>query len=97
MVTKAKKGTMAKLLLALTMVCAACSVAPAQAANPQPVVGRYQIVNPTALARTVMLLDTATGNSWLACVDEKGISWCDMARGGVQSGHIQLPGEQEVK
>jgi len=45
-------------------------------------VGRYQVVNgmPT-YAKTITLLDTATGASWIACEDKDGHqNWCRMYR-----------------
>ncbi len=44
--------------------------------------GRWQVVNgsPTAL-RTVMLLDTATGDTWIFCAStDKVDGWCRMTR-----------------
>jgi len=44
--------------------------------------GRWQVVNgsPTAL-RTVMLLDTATGDTWIFCASaDKVDGWCRMSR-----------------
>jgi hypothetical protein len=48
----------------------------------QSVGGRYQVVNGTPdMARNIMLLDTATGNTWILCGDPQGVSqWCQMDR-----------------
>lgn len=45
-------------------------------------VGRYQIVNGTPeFAANIMLLDTATGDSWVKCSsDEIGNLWCRMPK-----------------
>lgn len=57
--------------------------------------GRYQIVNGTPeMTRNIMLLDTATGNSWIICGDKDGVShWCEMDRGHSSPGpHPQTRG-----
>lgn len=52
---------------------------------PAPVTvsnGRWQVVNgrPEG-ARTIMLLDTATGNTWILCAGaEVGDQWCRVSR-----------------
>lgn len=58
----------------------------ASAAAPQPPLfplGRFLVVNPTPdLARNVMLLDSATGTTWVGCGKAGEISaWCPMTRG----------------
>lgn len=52
----------------------------ARLAHMSSLAGRFQVVNPTpALARNVMLLDTWTGATSMACVGEGGVSgWCQM-------------------
>jgi len=42
--------------------------------------GRYQVVNGTPeLSKNIMLLDTATGRSWILCRDEsKSDLWCTL-------------------
>jgi hypothetical protein len=87
---------MSKKVFALAMVCAACSMPPVQvsvgplqveikqpvrpAGEPQP--GRYQVLNPAApMMRSVMLLDTATGDTWVLCEVGNESNWCDMHRG----------------
>jgi hypothetical protein len=47
-----------------------------------PAAGRYQIVNGTPeYAANIMLLDTATGDSWIKCASEEvGSLWCKMPR-----------------
>lgn len=52
--------------------------APAAAAE----LGRFQIINGTPqFARTTMLLDTVTGESWILCsTPEAGDAWCAMPR-----------------
>ena len=44
--------------------------------------GRYQIVNGTPeMARNIMLLDTATGKTWVYCGDSDKVgAWCPMER-----------------
>ena len=67
-------------------------VAPAGAGDAgRPEVGRYQVVNPTpAYRRDTILLDTATGHTWITCTiqdnDGKPIpgtesnGWCEMSQ-----------------
>lgn len=41
--------------------------------------GRYQVVNGTPdVARNIMLLDTASGDTWIYCNESP--SWCKMPR-----------------
>jgi len=51
---------------------------------PAPVsvsAGRWQIVNGAPEFRNmVMLLDTATGQTWVSCVDDGAQGWCKMFR-----------------
>lgn len=60
-----------------------------QAQSGQP--GRYQIINGTpAMAQNIMLLDTATGQSWITCNNEKGgTGWCLLFRTNVSSSSKQ--------
>jgi hypothetical protein len=46
-------------------------------------IGRWTIVNGTPdMARHIMLLDTATGDSWIVCDSEDGATgWCRLERG----------------
>lgn len=58
--------------------------------EPQIKVDRYKIVNPLpGAALNIMLLDSATGDTWVSCVDSKGITmWCVVEKGGEQLGGI---------
>jgi hypothetical protein len=41
--------------------------------------GRYQVVNGTPeLSKNIMLLDSATGQSWIICNGDNGAQWCRM-------------------
>ena len=56
---------------------------------PQPAErpGRYQIVNGAGdLVPSIMLLDTATGDSWVTCGNAEigRWHWCDMQRGTLE-------------
>ncbi len=58
-----------------------------QSRNPLPVpvtasAGRWQVVNGTPeMTRNIMLLDTATGDTWVVCTLEGGTQgWCFMPR-----------------
>lgn len=44
--------------------------------------GRWQVVNPTpSIVRTIMLLDTQTGETWIICKSDKGSSnWCHVPK-----------------
>lgn len=66
---------MKTLLLALLFATPAL----AQKAGPP---GRYVVVNPTPeFSRNIMLLDTATGKTWIACTSSDGdLNWCAMTR-----------------
>ena len=75
------------ILLALLLVIVVALQAQTRAPIPAPVTitnGRWQVVNgrPEA-ANTIMLLDTATGTSWILCEDKAkdgpGDSWCPMS------------------
>jgi hypothetical protein len=45
--------------------------------NETPVIGRYQIVNPSPSFRgEIRLLDTVTGDSWISCSGQDGYHWC---------------------
>lgn len=67
------------VLLAAALGAGALELRGAQA------VGRYQIVNPAPQMRgQFMLLDTSTGNTWLACGTVQGEpldGWCKMRVG----------------
>jgi hypothetical protein len=54
------------------------ALAQARAVASSTVSGRWQIVNPTPeRAMYIMLLDTATGATWIACSGEGGTqTWC---------------------
>jgi hypothetical protein len=58
--------------------------------------GRYQVVNGTPeMARNIMLLDSATGETWIACIGEGGASnWCHMVRTRVTTGGIPEGGAE---
>jgi hypothetical protein len=88
----------AVILLVGVAVIALGQSSPLRSQQPQPTdrtaVGRYQIVNGTPeLTRNIMLLDTATGQTWQICTISgpadpgnpgKSIefaSWCLMSRG----------------
>lgn len=45
-------------------------------------IGRYQVTNPTpSIARNSMLLDTATGQTWVLCLTPTSeTEWCAMDR-----------------
>lgn len=71
----------------VVLACAAAAfgagvlVREAQAGPPAPSApGRFQVVNGTpSLTRNIMLLDTATGRTWVVCGDENVASaWCAM-------------------
>ena len=79
------------LVVAILLVAAAAGsfayaqtkVIPAPIASTvSPAFGRYQIVNGTPeYAANIMLLDTATGDSWINCSSEDiGSMWCKMPR-----------------
>lgn len=58
--------------------------------------GRYQIVNGTPdQARNIMLLDTATGQSWISCIGEldggktTATQWCKIPRTDATSGPVK--------
>jgi len=58
---------------------------------PAPVTvtaGRWQVVNGAPEFRgMVMLLDTATGDTWISCVDDdKANGWCKMFRSSAPTG-----------
>lgn len=69
----------------------------ASAAPPLPVAssaGRWQVVNGTPdMARNIMLLDSVTGQTWIACTGEAGNSWCYMPR----TDHRTTGGERSVE
>jgi hypothetical protein len=74
-------------LLLGCMLTASLRDAQAQNAPSRPVVsssltmGRYQVVNPTPeFAEHAMLLDTATGQTWLMCKSGDTRGWCGMFR-----------------
>ncbi|SRR5258708_4171790 len=95
---------MPKRMLVLALFCGACSMPPVQVSVPpiqviqpvaaaaaEPAGGRWQIVNPSPpMMRTIMLLDTATGQTWISCeTKEAGTAWCDMHRGGMVQGPMK--------
>jgi hypothetical protein len=64
---------------------------PAPPPIPAPVsvaAGRWQVVNGAPEFRgMVMLLDTATGQTWISCVDTEGSNgWCRMFRSDAPAG-----------
>lgn len=57
------------------------TVAEADAFMAQRQEGRFVIVNGTPdLARNIMLLDTATGESWVSCTGRGVSGWCKQPR-----------------
>lgn len=76
-------------LVVLAVFLSAAAALYAQQSKPVPVEslfpkapGRFMVTNPTPeLARNAMLVDTATGDTWLLCGDTDGSSgWCRMFR-----------------
>jgi hypothetical protein len=67
--------------------------APVPIGPAPPVVGRWQIINPVpSAARFTMLLDTATGNTWVACADGANEQrWCAVERTNSPSGGVGTP------
>lgn len=74
-----------------------------QGASPRaPQLGRFQVLNHTQLLRTLMLVDTATGETWQICGDdqhpETGTAWCAMPRlGGSGVAHVPVAATGEVE
>jgi hypothetical protein len=90
---------MSKLVFALAVICAGCSMPPVQVSVPPITVipqpqepalkpGRFQVVNASpSFAGYIMLLDSDTGETWIICGSaESGNHWCDMKRGGFEQG-----------
>jgi hypothetical protein len=79
-------------LAALAVMFHMISSAAGAQATPQVVrsnaTGRWTIVNGTpGFAQNIMLLDTATGDSWVKCQNSEGVSmWCVVARTDYQPG-----------
>jgi hypothetical protein len=66
-------------------LCFALLLVPAFATaqqKPSGEPGRYQVVNGRPdMVRTIMLLDTVTGETWVICADTDGnMAWCKMPR-----------------
>ena len=67
------------------------ALAQAPTSRPQVIVdsgeGRFRVVNGTPeMARHIMLLDTATGQTWVVCDFESGsMGWCRMPKSEVPS------------
>ena len=74
---------------AISVVLLLSAVFGARAAGPTPtVVSRWQVVNPTPTFQgNTMLLDSATGQTWITCVGAGVTGWCDMERGAKQAAH----------
>ena len=75
----------------LTLVATSLLVAQSRTSIPAPVTqssGRWQVVNGSPEFRgSVMLLDTATGDTWIACSNaEKAEGWCRMFRSNAPTG-----------
>jgi len=88
-------GCVALAALALTLHFSSSAVK-AQA-TPQVVrasaPGRWTIVNGTpGFAKNIMLLDTATGDTWVKCEDSEGVDmWCSVARTNFTTGKGASP------
>jgi hypothetical protein len=55
--------------------------APPPAAVVSSAGGRFQVVNGTPdQARNIMLLDSTTGDTWVACADAETRGWCRLLR-----------------
>jgi len=74
------------LAVLMTFLVGGLMVGRADAAPPAVVTsgppGRWQIVNGTPeQAGNIMLLDSATGQTWVICTDEQGTRiWCSLER-----------------
>jgi len=55
--------------------------------------GRWTVVNGTPeYAMNIMLLDTATGDTWLKCGDKDGVTyWCRILRTNTPTGNTDQP------
>lgn len=70
------------------------SASAAPPASVASIAGRWQVVNGTPdMARNIMLLDSVTGQTWIACTSEDGNSWCYMPR----TDHRTTRGERSVE
>lgn len=85
-------GTISALALALGLVLLATSwfSTKSQAASRAAAssLGRYTIVNGTpSVSQNIMLLDTVTGESWIACKNvNASTGWCHLWRSDAPTG-----------
>lgn len=84
---------MKRLVVGLVVLASVAAITFAQGRStlPQPVTvasGRFLIVNGTPeFSNNIMLLDTATGDSWIYCAHQNGVSgWCFMPRSSTPAG-----------
>ena len=84
------------VLLAVLLMAVAASLGAQATPIPVPVTataGRWQVVNgrPES-AGTIMLLDTATGNTWVLCGGaDAGDQWCRMPKSDSPTASKQNP------